>query len=471
MTVLLIFQIIAVLSVVFIEHKKPGEAVLWASVITLLPFFGLLLYLCFGSTISIKLTYWLFSRHMAKPYLELLKKQIGDFEQAELHETQHRELVLSTIRFHMQYCDALLTRHNRVEILTNGKDKYARLFADLEAATESIHIAYYAIHNDEVGQALSDVLTYKAKQGVRVRVLYDRVGSLLTPKALFAPLEAAGGMVHRIKPVLTHFRNHRKIVVIDGRIGYTGGMNIGIKYLGRFRHKSPWRDTHMRIMGESVRALQYYFLYDWLYTDRRQRHALTEQEIRALFPPCAVSEELFCQVITGGADTFSPHTKLSVLKVLSAARERIVIQSPYFIPSDSILEILKVALASGVQVTLMLPAQKSSFFLKPVTDYYISQLLPLGVKVLLYEGYIHAKTITVDDAITCIGSVNIDIRSLEIDDEVQVIFYGEAMAARHQEILCEDARRCHALDVAAFENRGIVARIKERFFRLFAPLM
>lgn len=178
-----------------------------------------------------------------------------------------------------------------------------------------------------------------------------------------------------------------------------------------------------------------------------------------------------CQVVSGGVDTYRANMKLSVVRLITAARERIVLQSPYFVPSDSVLEALQIAAASGVDIRLMLPAQRSSFFLEPATKYYIEQLLPYGIRVFLYDGYVHAKTMAIDGDITCIGSVNMDIRSLEIDDEVQVIVYDEGFAARHAAVLAEDFARCREMDYAAFAGRGLWQRMKERLFQLFSPLM
>lgn len=252
MVIVLVIQLLLILSVVFLERKKPEEALLWAIVLTLLPGVGILLYLAFGSTVGIKLTYAYRNRRMTVRYAQLLRAQM---EQMETAGPLPGELVSrhDVIRFHLRGCNSLLTRHNQMEMLTSGKAKYDRLFAELAGAKESIHIAYYAIHRDSVGKRLAEVLAAKAAEGVKVRVLYDTMGSLLTPTSMFRALKKAGGRVHRIKPTLSHFRNHRKIVVIDGRIGYTGGMNIGEKYLGQNPKKSPWRDTQLRIRGEAVR--------------------------------------------------------------------------------------------------------------------------------------------------------------------------------------------------------------------------
>lgn len=275
----------------------------------------------------------------------------------------------------------------------------------------------------------------------------------------------------RIKPFLTHFRYHRKIVVIDGVVGYVGGMNIGSKYVGDSPQKTPWRDTQVRIKGDAVPLLQYYFLCDWLYANGSKNPIDALEEQSFLSPTIEHIHELPCQVIGSGVDTDKQVMKLSYLRMVSLARERIVIQTPYFIPSSSLLESLKVALSSGVEVVLMLPGRKSSFFLDPATRSYVAELVPLGLKVFNYDGYLHAKTLRVDRTITSIGSVNIDIRSLEVDDEICAVFYGEEAAQRYDEILAEDIKRSEELDYEAFLKRGLAKKFAERFFLLFSPFM
>lgn len=472
MTILAILQLLAILSVLFLEHKKPGEAVLWVSVIALLPLLGLLLYLVFGSTIRIKVAYWIKSRRLSEQYTTLLDAQMDAlYDPDHDYMKSHSRTARQVVAFHLQCSNSMITRCNEVEIITTGEEKYDRLFEDIRAAKRSIHIAYYAIHNDAVGKQLAALLTQKAQEGIKVRVLYDSLGSMLTPPSLFRPLRKAGGEALRIKPTITHFRNHRKIVVIDGRIGYTGGMNIGNKYLGKNPKKSPWRDTHLRVRGESVRLLQYYFLYDWFYANKAGKAGVEGDDFYALFPVVQVTSALPCQVVTGGVDMASPTIKLSFLRLISAAKERIWIQTPYFIPSETILEALQVALASGVEVNLMIPAQSSSFFLEPTTNYYVDRLLASGLKVYQYEGYIHAKVMVVDDWLTCIGSANMDIRSLEIDDELQMLFYDETFTQRYLQVIDDDLRHSHQMDYDAFVARGAFARAKERFFHLFSPLM
>lgn len=457
--------------IVFIERKKPGEALIWVAIVFFFPLVGGVLYLIFGSTVNLKLTYKARSRGVYEVYREEIESQIkllGSRDFAALAPRGEEELAVC---FNVNYAESILTRWNEVDFITSGEEKRRELLEDISKARHHIHVAYYAIHNDKIGIELVEALTRKAAEGVHVRVLFDGLGSLGNTEKLFRPLRKAGGKVKPIKPLLTHFRYHRKIVVIDGKTGYTGGMNIGSKYVGENPRKSPWRDTQVRIRGEAVALLQYYFLYDWLYANGSRNHIDSTVEQPFLFPAVEQDHELPCQVIGSGVDTDKQVMKLSYLRMISLAQERIVIQTPYFVPSISLFESLKVALSSGVEVILMLPGKKSNFFLDPTTRYHVAQLVPLGLKVFCYEGYLHAKALRVDRAITVIGSVNIDIRSLEVDDEICAVLYGDEAAGRYDKILADDLRNSEELDYEAFLNRGLGKRCAERFFMLFSPFM
>lgn len=465
--ILYILNFLSVIVVIFLEYKKPLEALLWVIVLTVIPG-GLVLYSIFGSTLWIKVTYKLRSGRINKEFHDNLRHFFAK-EDTQQYFDAFSEAQRDTALFNFNNSNSYLAINNSVDIITNGKVKYERLFADIRNAKKSINIVYYGLHNDKVGREFLALLTEKAKEGVVVRVLYDGVGSFLTPRYAFRALRHAGGQVKRIKSIWTHFRNHRKIVVIDGIIGYTGGMNIGKKYLGELKNKSPWRDTQIRMEGDAVYYLQYYFLYDWFYAHRRPR--ISEDDVPGLFPPHSVSDELICQVIGCGVETDQDGGKLAYIRMINAAKKRIVVQSPYFVPNSSLLNALRIAAASGIEVILMLPGRKSSFFLEPASHSYIDQILPYGVKVFLYDGYIHAKTMTIDDTITCIGTLNIDVRSMELDDELCVIFYDHGFIKKHQAVLDDDLKHCVEMDYDAFQKRGLWKKAAERFFRLFSPLL
>lgn len=469
---LLLVNIALVLVVVFFEYKNPSEAVLWAAILLVFPGLGLLFYLVFGATVGIRMNYAIRTRKLKNEYRQDVDAQLKTLKSLKAVPVPPEEKRLRDImQFNLEYSEGLITEHNRIEVIINGQEKYKRLFNDIQEAQTSVHVQYYAIHDDTVGRALRDLLVQKAAAGIKVRVMYDSFGSLGTGKSFFKPLLQAGGDVRRLKPFLTHFRNHRKNVVIDGCIGYIGGMNIGEQYLGKAKVKTPWRDTQIRIQGDGVNVLQYHFLSDWFYATRPKKLGITEKEISELFPPHAIRNKLYCQFVAGGVDNDKEFIKMSYLRLITSAQKQIRIQSPYFLPDRSLLDALKVAAASGVEIELMLPAIPASFFIEPAGRYYISQLLPYGVKVYYYQGYIHAKTVSVDDDVTCVGSVNFDVRSLEIDDEICAFVYNQEFCDQHHRIFDEDLTHCIEMDYDAFKKRGPVKKFFERFFMIFAPLM
>lgn len=471
-TIGLILRILSILVVIFFEQKKPSEALFWVILILISPAIGVPLYLIFGATIGFSWAKIWRKKRYTDLYMQVLQREIqGAHEQRAAEIAAKQPDVTGLVRLNAVLGDSVLTQHNRAQIYTNGKEKYEQLFADMEAAEISIHMEYYGFHPDKVGKKVIEVLTAKAEQGLDVKLMFDGIGGLRMRNRYFKNYLQAGGMLVRTKSIFTHFRNHRKIVVIDGDIGYTGGMNIGRQYINEHKKKTPWRDTHLRVVGDACYSLQYFFLLDWVVNSNPRRTGLTPHLIRKLFVTHEVKETLYCQVVAGGIDDERQSIKMGFLKMIAAAKHKIVLQTPYFIPDNTLLNAFKMAAASGVEVEIMLPQVSPSFFLKPASDYYIAQMLPLGVKVSLYDGYLHAKTMLVDDNQCVIGSANMDIRSMEVDDEVCIFFYGEEMNARYREVIRTDKEWCMDLDAKAFLNRSIWRRMNERIFALFAPLL
>ncbi len=269
------------ISVVFIEYKKPEEAILWVFVLLVFPLLGMILYAVFGNTLRLKLSYWRKNKELKKAYAEVLQKQIQSLQ--EVPNLGTNSIGSSMVRFNLNYSDSILMKKNEVAVFCWGQQKYADMFAAMRQAQKSIHVEYYAIDPDKVGKELISILTERAQNGVDVKVIVDGFGCLKAPNSLFRPLREAGGIVKRSKPFGTHFRNHRKIVVIDGEIGYTGGMNIGIPYLSEVKIRSPWRDTHIKMRGDGVYALQYIFLTDWIAMSRKKNSKTRNEKNHFLF--------------------------------------------------------------------------------------------------------------------------------------------------------------------------------------------
>lgn len=462
---LFLLYIIPILLVIFAERKSPTEVMLWVFVMLCLPYVGTILYLIFGNTVSIKLTAFIRNTR--------LKKRLPNLQRLALNvdETALSETDRQVAHFNWIYNRGALSCYETAKFLTSGKEHYEKLFEDIHQAQKYIFIEFYTIHNDFVGEELVKALAEKAKQGVSVLVLCDFIANLSTPRKMFLPLINAGGKVIRLKPYLTHYRSHRKIVTIDHRISYIGGMNIGKQYVNLHQKKTPWRDTQIRMVGACTSILDEYFLTDWLLAADRKDWNQTVAQLEKISMIQYQPTDKLCQFILGGVNNDKQSAKMCYLSMIRSAKKRILIQSPYFIPDSSILDALKVASASGVKVVLMIPGVKASFFLDPETNACAGQLLAYGAAVYKYRGYIHAKTMVIDDEICCVGSVNMDIRSLMVDDEICGVFYSNDLTMEYLRIFNCDLSNCDEYTLEDFEQRSCKERIAESIFLPFTPLM
>ena len=461
----IILYILIILGVIYIERKNSTEAILWVVILLCLPYAGLLLYLVFGSTIGIKLTAYARKKRLGQRYEKI------SFETEEPMKNEVSEEDFQVMNFNRVYNNSVLTYYEEAQLFTDGRSHYDTLFRDIRNAKKSIHVEFYTIHHDVVGEKFVKALEKKAEEGVEVIVMCDFIANLSTPAKMFRGLIAAGGKVKRLKPYLTHFRSHRKIVVIDSDISYIGGMNIGKQYANMHKVKNPWRDTQIRLTGQCAQVLESCFIADWFCAVKNRELADAEKMADRVFATDFRRGIYPCQIVMGGVDTEKESVKMCYMSMIRSAKRRIRIQSPYFIPDESMLDALRTAAASGVEVELMIPGVKASFFLDPVTNHFCGQLLGYKAKVHKYHGYIHAKTMIIDDELCCIGSVNMDIRSLTTDDEICGVFYDNDLVRKYNEIYDNDIEKCDDYSLSEYEGRDRKERIREGFFLLFAPLM
>lgn len=463
--ILILIYVLLVLGVIFVERKNSTEAIFWVIILLCLPYVGVLLYLIFGSTIGIKITAANRTKRLKDCYKKIevktKKKIVCDVSEEDRQ----------VIKFNQVYNNSVLTYYDTAKIFTNGRDHYESLFEDIRNAKKSVHVEFYTIHHDVIGERFIHLLTKKASEGIEVIVMCDFIANISTPRKMFQPLIEAGGKVKRLKPYLTHFRSHRKIVAIDEKIAYIGGMNIGKQYANMAKVKNPWRDTQIRLEGQCAQVLESYFIADWFCAVRKNELGEAVKIADRIFKEESLGGTKPCQFVMGGVDTEKEAVKMCYLSMMRSAKKSIRIQTPYFIPDESILDALRTAAASGVKVELMIPGIKASFFLDPVTNYYCGQLLQYGAKVYKYNGYIHAKTMIIDEELCCIGSVNMDIRSLMVDDEICGVFYENSLVRGYQSIYEKDITNCVEYTKEEFDSRSRKERLRESFFLLFAPLM
>ena len=374
--------------------------------------------------------------------------------------------------------NAPVLKDNHVTLYTEGQEKFAALFNDIRQAQKSIHIEYYTIYNDQIGNDLQKLLVEKANAGVTVNVLYDAWGSQGASQKWWRPLEEAGGHArtffsskHSITDFRLNFRDHRKVVVVDSNIGYIGGFNVGDQYLGRSHKFGNWRDTHMRVTGNAVLALQVRFLMDW--------NASVESNVQLpysndLFPKEVASKRgsAAMQIVSSGPDKLDEQIKLGYLKMISTAKKRLWIQTPYLVPDDSIIDALTTAAMSGVDVRIMVPNMPDHPFIYRATQYYSQLLHATGVKIYSYQnGFLHAKTVVMDGHISTIGSANMDIRSFKLNFEANAFIYDPKVAAQLETIYKTDMQHAQLLTDEIIAQQSKWIRFKQKFSRLLSPIL
>lgn len=476
-TIIFLLNILCVISVVCVERKRPQSTIAWVLVMNFLPIIGVFIYIFLGNTIIPTLSRRV-KRHFRKydyymntfeQYLELNKVEIlGNKD--PLIEKYKDTILLNTTNN-----NSVFSQDNEIKLYTDAKDKYSDLFKDIENAEKSINVEYFIIRNDSTGKKLIELLSKKAANGVKVNLLYDELGSFGTSRKTFAPLEKSGGHVCRFfgsffsNIIRANNRNHRKIVVIDGKIGYTGGMNIGDEYTG-IKKLTPWRDTHIRIVGSSVYSLQVRFLLDFISSYQKFFKDIDNDEYDVYFPEQKFNGNKNVQIITSGPDSRKEEIKYSYLKIINSAKKNIYIQTPYFVPDEAVLEALKLASYSGVKIKLMLPLTPDKKSVYHISLSYAEELLEAGVEVYLYNGFIHSKTIVADSEIYSVGTANFDVRSFSINYEINAIVYDKDFASANEKVFEEDIKNSTLLTYSEFRKRSNIQKLKERIFRLFSPL-
>lgn len=472
---LFILNFILATILIFLERRDPASTWAWLLVLYFIPLLGFLLYLIFGQNLKRKkLFVW---EDLKKIGLDdLIQRQIRQLrENKYVHMSPEMEKHRDLIYLFLANNNALLTHDNKVDIFTDGNEKFKALFHDIEQAKNHIHIQYYIFRDDKLGSKLIDLLTKKALEGVKVRVLYDEMGSRRIKKRSFNKLKNAGGEVEVFFPskiplvnLRINFRNHRKIVVIDGKIGYIGGFNVGDEYLGLDKKFGYWRDTHLRIQGTAVHAAQIRFILDW--NQASDRHDIYYDPI--YFPEIDRKENIPIQIVTSGPDSQFEHIKNGYIRMIASAKQSIYIQTPYFIPDNSILDALRIAVLSGVEVNIMVPNKPDHMFVYWATMSYIGELLKAGAKVYIYDnGFIHAKMIVVDQEAASVGTANIDVRSFRLNFEVNAFIYDCTTAKRLIDIFKKDIDKSRRLTYYQYLQRPLKIRFKESISRLLSPIL
>ncbi len=457
---------IVVLHVVM-DNRQPAKTMAWALVVIFLPLVGIILYLFFGMNHRRE-------RMVEQRSLDQLSKRsmLTFVEQQNLRvPDSHKQLVELFINQNM----SLPFKDNTVDIMTDGYAFVPELLKDIAAAQHHIHVEMYIFEDDALGNLVADALIAKAQEGVRVRLMYDDVGCWKVKHDFYERMREEGVEIHAFLPVRfpsftskANYRNHRKLVIIDGRIGYVGGMNIALRYV-KGTGKQAWRDTMLRLKGGIVYSMQRAFLVDWYFVDRT---LITD---RAYYPPLthSVTNTCLIQLVTSAPTNLYPEIMQGYVRAITAARRYVYIETPYFLPNDPVLFALKTAAMAGVDVCLLCPRRSDARFTEWASRGYLRELSESGARIYLYEsGFLHSKLMVVDDALSTCGSTNVDFRSFENNFESNVFIYDEGTALRLKKVFLDDLAQSTFLeDAPDWARPKFFQRLWESLTRLLSPLL
>lgn len=469
-------NLILALMIVFFQRRDPKAVWTWLLFLYFVPVFGLFFYLMFAQD------YHKSRMFRIKEVEDRLKYGADRQEDKKAAKVPEAAAAYGDmIRYNLEQAGAVLTQQNTLTIFTDGEEKFRDLRSELSRASHFIHIQYYIIKDDELFDSIVPILIDRVRRGVEVRILYDGMGGRLMPKERWERLRQEGVMVSCFFPPVLgrlnlrmNYRNHRKIVVIDGGIGYVGGFNIGREYLGRSERFGYWRDTHFKLGGEAAISLQLRFAMDWNYAAKENlflnRMYFTDcRERESVLLP---SRPLCVQIIASGPDSGYPQIRDNYLQIIHKARHHLYIQTPYFIPDDAVLSALRIAAASGIDVRLMIPSGPDHPFVYWATRAFAGELIASGARCYMYQhGFLHAKTVTADGQVCCGGTANMDIRSFELNFEVNAVIYDQEAARCMEEAFLADLVYCRELTPELYESRSAGVRVKEQVSRLLAPIL
>ena len=464
-----LLNLLSALSLIFIERKEPTTTWAWLIILIALPGIGLILYLLLGQNLSRQKIFR--EKKLAdkiKRYKLISNHELPNFD-SEINEN-YEDLIL----MNYNHSGAVYTTGNEVKTYINGEDKFRDLFNDIRAAKSFIHIEYYIFRYDDLGRALIKELHEKTKDGVEVRLVIDGMGSKRITKKIIKEIESYGIKVAVFFPgVLPHintrinYRNHRKIVVIDGKIGYVGGFNVGNEYVNKGKQFKFWRDTHIRVKGEAVNELNKRFILDWDYAAHENMGNMS-----MYFPIPEVVGSVGMQIVSSGPDHMEEYIKNSYMKIINNAKNYVYIQTPYLVPDSPMMEALKISALSGVDVRIIVPGAPDHFFMEWILSANIGLLMEYGIKIYRYgNGFIHSKTIVADGEVCSIGTANLDIRSFKLNFEVNAFIYNETVAKEQEKIFLDDQLKSKLVTKEEYYKRSRSLKIKESLIRLLAPIL
>lgn len=456
--------ILGVVAVVVSENRNPVKSLAWVTVLLVVPLVGLVLYLVFGRNIQNKR---IISRRNRRKLRRLTARHLTDLRHGRPPESLQARINLASA-----LCGSNYYEGNHAEVFDNGTDKFNALLADIAAAQHYINLQYYIIVDDNIGTRVLSALEERARAGVKVRIIYDHVGSFKLSRKALRRLKEAGVEAYPFFKVVfppfgtrINWRNHRKIAIIDGTVGYIGGMNVADRYIDGGKMFPMWRDLHLRVTGPAVAALQQSFAVDWNFMG----HPLLVDEVRPARHP---HSNIGMQLVTGGPTTQWMNMTLIFQQAISEAKKCVYILTPYFIPTEGLVQTLQVAALSKVDVRLIVPRRSDSDMLRWATCSYVQECLRAGIKVYFYEkGMLHSKAVIIDDDFCTVGSTNFDFRSFEHNFEANMLIYSTEFNARMKALFMRELHDSRRITSAEWNRRPFLEKALESVMRLLSPIL
>lgn len=470
-----ILNLIFAFTIIFMERRSAGAVWAWLLVLVFIPILGFIIYLLFGRQIQRDRIFTLDEED--KIGIEMIvNEQLEALKNDEFSKGNHQIVKFKDMVQMLLYNNAaFLTTDNDIDIFTDGREKFDALIKDINEAKDYIHIQYYIFRNDDLGKRILIALEQKLEQGLEVKMLYDDMGSRSLSLKDFKSFRNKGGKVEAFFPsklplinLRVNNRNHRKLVIIDGHIGYIGGFNVGDEYLGLKKKFGYWRDTHLRIVGDAVNALQLRFMLDWNVQSTRDNLKYAER----YFPDVDSGGTIGVQIASSGPDEEWEQIKYGYLKMITSAKKSIHIQSPYFIPDQSFLDAIKIAALGGVDVNIMIPNKPDHPFVYWATYNNVASLLDAGANIFHYDnGFLHSKILLIDDEVASVGTTNMDHRSFTLNFEINAFIYDTFITKELKATFEKDLALSYRLTKEEYEKRSLWIKFKEGIARLISPIL
>ena len=472
---LFVINVLLAIMIVFFERRDPKTIWTWLLVLYFIPVLGFLLYLLIGR--DMRRSKMFKNKELEDAISVAVMRQEQKVKSKEIFSAEKEAMSRYTdlVMYNLAAAGAVYTDDNKVDIYTDGKEYFSSVYEEIKNAKEFVHIQSYIIKNDELWQKLETLLVQKVQEGVEVRILYDSMGCRSMKKRDWERLIQKGIEVGEFFPAFfkklhlrVNYRNHRKIIVIDGKTAYVGGFNIGREYLGLEEKFGYWRDTHLRIRGASVIGLHVRFILDWNYTTKQ--NLFHHKKLIKEFSGGTGSDGV--QIISSGPDTMNQEIRDNYQKIIGKARDHVYIQTPYFVPDEIILNEIKMAAYSGTDVKIMIPCKPDHPFVYWATYSYVGELLDAGVRCYTYDnGFLHAKGVMSDGLVSCYGTANMDVRSFQLNFEVNATIYSPQVTEKLEALFEKDLEQCTEITKEIYENRSFIVRVKEQFSRMFSFIL